>query len=80
MNTIQRTFASIPYSIASRLDAWAVWAAKHLPIDGAGVVYWRDGPWGVRFGKQGTSRFLQVGGYEVCIDFRTPGKALVSAS
>jgi hypothetical protein len=80
MNITSRTFAAIPYSIASRLDAWAVWAAKRLPIDGAGVVYWRDAPWGVRFGKQCTSRFVQVGGYEACIDFRTPGKARVSAS
>ena len=80
MNTIQRTFAAIPYNIASRLDAWAVRAAKHLPIDGAGVVYWHDAPWGVRLGKEGSSRFLQLGGYEFCIDFRAPGKALVSGS
>ena len=77
MNTGSRTIASIHYRIAFLLDAWAVWAAKHLPIDGAGVVYWRDAPWGVRFGKQFTSRFVQVGGYEACIDFRTTQKTLM---
>ena len=80
MNTGSRTIASIHYRIAFLLDAWAVRAAKHLPIDGAGVIYRQGEPWGVRLGKESSSRFLQVGGYEVCIDFRTPGKALVSGS
>lgn len=61
-------FTTLNHFIATMLDALALRAAKVLPVAGAGVTFTPGTAWRVDAWKEGTSRVLQVGGYEVCID------------
>lgn len=55
-------------AIASLLDTAAVHAHKVLPIRGAWVGYTPGLSFRVDYWKDGSSRVLQVGGFEACVD------------